>query len=104
MDADTGEENWRTPVEGSELNSTPAIDGAFLYCMSDRGVVYCLNRKNGKIKWQQDLVNKLQAEKIPYGFNSSPLVEGDLVILNANTFGIALNKRSGKLVWGSAAH
>ena len=104
MDAYTGEENWRTPVEGSELNSTPAIDGASLYCMSDRGVVYCLNRKNGKIKWQRDLVNKLQAEKIPYGFNSCPLVEGDLVILNANTYGIALDKKTGKLMWGSAPH
>ena len=104
LDTDTGEENWRTPVEGFGPNSTPTIDGASLYCLGAVGDVYCLNRKNGKIRWETNLVRELGAEGIPYGFNSSPLVEGELVILNANAFGIALNKSSGKLVWGSAPH
>ena len=104
LDANTGGKKWRTPVEGFGPNSTPTIDGALLYCLGINGDVYCLDRKNGKIRWETNLVHELGAEKIPYAFNSSPLVEGDLVILNANTFGIALNKRSGKLVWGSAAH
>jgi outer membrane protein assembly factor BamB len=41
------------------------------------------------------------AVKPYYGFAGSPLIQGDLVILTANTAGMALNKKTGKMVWAS---
>ena len=35
------------------------------------------------------------------GFAGSPLVQGDLLILNLGEAGTAVDKRSGKVVWSS---
>ena len=105
LDSNTGEEKWRTGLETSdEVNSTPTIDGSSLYCLNLKGVLFCLNTRNGKIRWKQDLVKDLKTDNIPYGFNTSPLVVDDLLILNINTAGLALNKKTGKVVWASEAH
>jgi len=36
-----------------------------------------------------------------YGFTGSPVIRGDLVLLTANTAGMALNKNTGEMVWAS---
>jgi outer membrane protein assembly factor BamB len=45
-----------------------------------------------------------KTEEIPYGYSGSPVIEGDLIILNVNTAGIALDKETGDLVWASSIH
>ena len=41
--------------------------------------------------------------KPDYSFAGSPVVVGDLLILTANTAGLALKRDTGQLAWNSAA-
>jgi outer membrane protein assembly factor BamB len=63
----------------------------------------CLKSANGGLVWKKDLVEEGNAVKPYYGFASPPVIEGDLVIVTANTSGLAFEKKTGKKVWGSAA-
>ena len=69
--------------------------------MNKAGILYCLREKNGKLQWKKDLVSEYGAVRPFFEFAGSPFVEGDLVILTANTSGMALNKRTGQLLWSS---
>ena len=105
LDALTGKEIWRYSFESNtDPCSTPTIDGEYVYALNTDGILLCLRIKNGKLKWRKDLVNDLKTEKIPFGFSGSPIIEGDRIILNVNTSGIALDKNTGNLIWASAVH
>jgi outer membrane protein assembly factor BamB len=105
LDADTGEELWNYHFESSyDPQSTPTIEDKYVYALSKDGIMVCSKIKNGKVRWKKDLIEELNAEKIKYGHAGSPVIEGDLIILNANTAGIALNKKTGEKVWISEIH
>jgi len=47
--------------------------------------------------WQKDLVAEYGVIQPYYGFAGSPIIEGDTLILTANTSGMALNKNTGSI-------
>ena len=100
--ADNGKVIWKyvCPSQDS-TQATPTIDGAYLYALVKEGVLLCLSTKNGKLKWQKDLVAEYGVVKPNYGFAGSPVVAGGLVLLTANTAGIALDKLTGDKSWCS---
>ena len=105
LNAETGKELWRSSTESKgDPQSTPTIDGKYVYALDNEGVLLCLRARNGKVRWRKDLVEEYKTEKIPYGYSGSPVIVDDLVILNVNTAGIALNKNTGDLVWVSPIH
>ena len=100
LNADTGQEIWRFAFEdGYEANSTPATDGKFVYALTNKGVIICLRARNGKLRWKRDLVSDFDVTEPYYGFAASPVIEGDLIVLTANNYGMALDKRTGEMVW-----
>jgi outer membrane protein assembly factor BamB len=101
LNPETGEEIWLRPLEDSyrETYTTPTIEGKYLYTLSSEGVLYCLKSKNGKVRWETDLISEYDVVIPQNGFGGSPIIEGDLVILNLNLSGIALDKNTGKKVW-----
>jgi outer membrane protein assembly factor BamB len=102
LDAETGEEIWRYAIEDyQDPQSTPTVEGKYVYVLSKGGLLLCLKAKNGKLQWQKDLVSDYDVVKPFYGFAGSPAIEGDLLLLTANTWGIALNKKTGEKVWCS---
>jgi outer membrane protein assembly factor BamB len=105
LNAETGEEIWQRVTElRGDPQSTPTIDGKYVYALDKDGILLCLKAKNGRIKWQKDLVREYKTERIPYGFSGSPVIVDDLIILNVNTAGIAINKNTGDRVWSSPRH
>ena len=105
LNAETGEELWRYSFKGFiDVHSTPTIDGRYVYVLSPYGIMACLRAKNGKVRWERDLVREFKTEKIPYGYSGSPVIVDDLIILNVNTAGIALDKKTGDLIWASNIH
>ena len=104
LNAETGGEIWLHASSSVQPQSTPTIDGNYLYAQSYKGVLLCLNAKNGKLRWKKDLPDDYDVERPPYGFATSPAVDGDLIILNLNTSGIALDKKTGEKVWASDQH
>ena len=104
------------------LPSTPAVIGGRLYYVTSAGEVVCADADHGKIQWRYDMIKELKVhlyrewcpERISPSW-SSPLVVGDHVFAatgngiddegklaspKAPSF-IALDKRTGKLVWQS---
>jgi outer membrane protein assembly factor BamB len=102
LNAETGKKIWQCLLEDFfGTQSTPTIEGKFVYVLSTEGILACVNAKNGKLRWKKDIVEEYEVQKPFYEFAGSPVVEGNLIILNANIMGMALNKRTGAKVWGS---
>jgi hypothetical protein len=58
LNTDNGEVIWQYSFESFYIpQSTPTIDGKYVYALSYGGLLLCLNAKNGKLQWEKDLVN-----------------------------------------------
>lgn len=106
LNAKTGAEIWRHTYacEGGSYpgpRASPWIDGTLVYTFSRNGDALALDAATGTVKWQKDL-KALKATNLTWGFSSSPVVTGSLVLYNAGETGVALDKASGAEVWASA--
>jgi outer membrane protein assembly factor BamB len=111
LNAASGKEIWRytytckTSERWPGPTATPVLDGNRLYTLSDdTGDLHCLNAENGKVLWKRNVVSEFDTVP-PYdgvGYSGSALIEGDLILLNLNTAGVALDKSTGRTVWASA--
>jgi outer membrane protein assembly factor BamB len=102
----TGREIWRYSYPTTERDwpgpaSTPVLDGDRLYTIGRQGEVFCLDANTGAVIWKRELAREHLAETPYWGFCSSPVIAGDLVLLNAGSAGLTLNKNTGKVVWSS---
>ena len=104
LKADTGEEVWKHVTEfdkvGYAVQGTGLIDGDRFYVVGADGDLLCLDRKDGQVVWQKHLERDLGAYRPANGWAISPTAVGDLLIVNAGTFGMAVDKHTGDLVWG----
>jgi outer membrane protein assembly factor BamB len=106
LDTRTGKEVWHYSYPCKNTNypgprSTPAVDDSFVYTLSWEGHLFCFNAKNGSVTWKRHLNDESLAARPGWGFCCSPVIDGNLLILNAGKTGIALNKKTGKVVWKS---
>jgi outer membrane protein assembly factor BamB len=102
LSAESGRVIWKSILPTAEpAQATPTIDGDRLYALTSDGSLVCLTTKRGSRVWARDLVAEFGAVRPFYGFAGSPVIEKDLVILTANSAGMALDKDSGDLVWRS---
>ncbi len=107
LDAKTGKEIWtyeyQQPLAPRNYpggtSSTPTVANGKVYTLSKNGKAFCLNARNGELIWSKDFVKEFGIKPPKWGFAGSALISGDLVIYNAGSWGIALNKNLGKLVW-----
>jgi outer membrane protein assembly factor BamB len=111
LDAATGKEIWqhKAPTnyddplgKGNGPRSTPAIAGGNVYTLSPGGLLLCLRLEDGKKVWQRPLLEEYTVPPSFFGVGTSPLVEGNLVLVNvgARDAGIvAFDKDTGKEVW-----
>ena len=111
FDAGTGKNLWQHTYaaqlspqwyEGGP-GSTPTVDGNHVFTISKWGDVFCLDAAKGTVLWQRDLrQNGIKPNR--WGFAGSPLIWGDLVILNAGTAGIALDRNTGHIAWSNGTN
>lgn len=104
LDASTGEELWTFSYPCGTggypgPRATPTVDGARLYTLSREGHLFCLDALTGKVTWKRHIRSELGAQPPSWGFASSPVVEGDLVLLNACVSGAAVDKHDGRTIW-----
>lgn len=108
IDVESGDELWATPVGdtlgnnwGDGPRGTPAVDGDFVYAISAKGNIACVNADSGKVVWSKTMEQFGGA--IPtWGYSESPLVYEDKVICTPGGEQgsvIALNKQTGELIW-----
>jgi outer membrane protein assembly factor BamB len=108
LDTRTGKEVWRYSYPAQQQpfhgpGSTPVIDSDLLYATSRSGEVLCFDARNGKVVWKRSLIDESLCRASRWGFHGSPVVDGERLILNAGRSGIALDKRTGKVIWASTA-
>jgi outer membrane protein assembly factor BamB len=102
LDAATGRKIWhRALVSSNYPQGAPTIDGDSLFVLTTEGNLSRIDLRNGTVRWKKDIVAEYGALAPIYGFAGSPIVEGDLVLLTANTAGMAVKRDTGELAWTS---
>ncbi len=116
LDAATGKESWKHAYptryrdafgKGDGPRSTPLIAGGRVYTLGAEGRLTCLEMENGNKVWDRPLNEDYQARKGFFGVGMSPLVEGNLLLVNVGGKKagiIALDKDTGKEVWTATDH
>ncbi|HEX6883070.1 MAG TPA: PQQ-binding-like beta-propeller repeat protein [Planctomycetota bacterium] len=108
FDAASGAERWRHTVpaqldalgHGGGTHCTPAVADGVVYAFERQGVLRALSAADGKLLWERDLRREHAAEPTEYGFGSSPVVAGELVLVNAARV-IAVERAGGRTRWVS---
>ena len=107
IDRRTGKILWRRIVEPEQIEkvheisspagSTPATDGERVYVYFGSYGLVCYDLK-GNLKWEK----RLPIPENPYGAVASPIIAGDLLVLNhqgKDAYLLAVNRRDGRTVW-----
>ncbi len=113
IDRVTGKELWRSSVDATDkedpysgfitqhgyASSTPATDGERVFALLGKSGLFAYDFE-GKELWHVDLGQKSDPAK--WGDATSPIVVGDLVIVDAGILGnkfLGINKATGKIEW-----
>ena len=114
LDPATGRDRWRVALgatyrghDGSHDGpiATPTLDGGDLFAVGPFGNLLALDAETGREKWRHDLVKAFGAAAPIYGFGTSPLVEGNLVVVqtggNDSRGLLAFDRATGTLKWNA---
>ena len=116
LDARNGEVMWRTPTTGNDPSpsgwrdsrsprATPTVDGKMVYVFSALGKLLALDSQFGTQRWSRDIILEFDSVKSGRNFAASPLVERNLVLIEAGGKNghslMAFDKTSGEVAWNT---
>jgi outer membrane protein assembly factor BamB len=117
VDAATGKEIWAHtyPVEYPEWGAnpdhpfgpaaTPVVADGKVYSLGRMSNLICLDAITGRVIWHNDLPKQYGTTEDLRGFNCSPIIEGNLLIMaiarSPEVSIIAFDKHTGRQVWES---
>ena len=113
LDAATGKERWRVKTGskfsdwegGNGPRATPAVDADRVFFLGANGQLYALDVDDGKTAWFHVFQTEYRSEPPHWGFSTSPLIEGELLIVEAGGVAgrsfIAFHKTTGEIAWAS---
>ncbi len=64
-DEATGKELWATKLDGEAYGTAPGVNGV-LYAVTDKGDVYAVTPKDGKVRWQANVEGPLSCLPVMY--------------------------------------
>jgi outer membrane protein assembly factor BamB len=87
----TGEPVWRhrdrvrlnDPMGGPGPRATPTLAGDRVYTMGSTGILNALAAESGSVVWSRDVPMDLSTTIPTWGYSSSPLIIGDIVVVAA---------------------
>ena len=108
----TGEPVWqhRDPVRFYESNGgagprgTPTLHDGRVYAFGATGILNVLDEDTGSLIWSHDVAADTKSQIPMWGFSSSPIIAGDLVIVAASSKLAAYDLASGQLHWFDPPH
>jgi len=114
LDAATGKELWiraypcALKFKGGYENgprATPTVHEGKVYALGSMGHLHCLDAESGRVIWQRNLLTEYEARIPDWGMASSPLIEAQMLVLQAagrsNATVVAFNKETGEELWHS---
>jgi outer membrane protein assembly factor BamB len=108
-----GREQWRYPIgetyrghDGSQDGplSTPVIADGRVFALGPRGKLVALDATSGKEIWSVDLVAEHEAPQPHYGFGTSPIVVGGVLVVQGAAKGAlacGFDPKTGKRLWAA---
>jgi outer membrane protein assembly factor BamB len=85
--------------------ASPVIDGDRVYTYGAEGKLHCLRLETGQVLWKKDIAAEFKVPQDFFGVATTPLIEGDSLILNVGApkgpTVAALHKLTGKVIWGA---
>ena len=105
FDAATGKPIWKqsypcqTILQWPGPRATPTVHDDVVYTLGQHGQLRAWDAQTGEPRWQRDLPDDYNPD-VDYGFVWSPLIEGESLILNAGSRGLAIRLRDGSIAWG----
>ncbi len=87
---------------GAGPRATPALSGGRLYTFGATGILNALDARDGSVLWSRSAAADTEAKTPIWGFASSPLVVGDLVIVYAGQL-VAYDLATGEPRWSGPA-
>jgi len=111
-DLENGEQVWihsdhapfNTTVGGKGPRATPTVTDGKVYTLGATGLLTCLELDTGATVWQRRLLEEYSTPQPDWGLPSSPLIAGDLVVVQLGLLGTSLvahDRTSGEPVWRS---
>ena len=114
LHAETGARYWKFsyPTQFSDRygynngpRASPVIDGDRVYAIGAEGKLHCLKLETGQLIWKRDIAAEFKVPQDFFGVASTPLIEGDSLIVNVGAPGgpcvAAFDKGTGKMLWGA---
>lgn len=106
-----GKINWKQPMGQAwpktfpDTRTTPVIDGDRIYTQSGEGEVSCFDITSGKRLWFNEVDTLVNSRRDRWGVSETPLLYKNLIItapVGDEASMVALNKKTGEIVWKSA--
>ena len=114
FEAATGKPLWRQGYPSRFIDpygynngprGTPLLTIDRCYTFGAEGKLVCLELQSGKLIWQRDTAKEFEVPPAFFGVGSSPILEGDLLIVmvggQPNAGVVGFDAKSGKTVWES---
>jgi outer membrane protein assembly factor BamB len=115
LDAATGRTAWshqdaarhEDAQSGPGPRATPTLADGRLFALGATGILNCLDAVSGERQWSRNIADDAGAKKPMWGFSSSPLIVGDLVIVfvggDSEKTLLAYKTDSGRPAWTAPA-
>ena len=115
FDTKTGNELWRFEMgrnfrnpQGDGPRSSPTVEGGLVYVLGARAKLYALDAATGEKRWGMDLPEELGAVIPEWGISTSPLIEGQHLIVDVggrkNHGIVAFDRETGEIAWHAGSH
>jgi outer membrane protein assembly factor BamB len=105
-----GKPAWHAPIgpaldqdRGGGPRGTPTVDGDFIYILTENGDLACAKAADAHLTWKRNILKEYDGRNPNWHISESPLIDGNNVIVTPggrNAGMVALDKTSGKEVWG----
>ena len=91
--------------DGPRASPVITPDGQFVVTYGAEGTLHCLELASGRVKWTRKIAPDFAILQDFFGVGSTPLVEGDKLIVNVGKPGgpcvAAFEVKTGRMVWGA---
>ncbi len=89
---------------GDGPRSTPTVEVALLWVLTESGDLACLKPADGSTVWRKNTLTDFKGRNPHWLLSESPLVEGEKLIFSPGARGasiVAVDKNTGKWIWSS---